>query len=130
LKYWLNTAEITDQVSINVDSDHQSEQIPITRYGNLAQQCVIILHLPIYSHITNIMLKNTVSYYTVHIHDVIYCYYLLVSVCGQINSVTERILINQSEDFSSFLISLQTLFSVPWLYSFHNVYVFIWIHVS
>jgi hypothetical protein len=50
-----------------------------------------------------------------------YCYYLSVSVCGQINSMTERILISQSEYISTFLISLQTLLSVPGLYSFHNV---------
>ena len=121
---------MTGQTSVQVYADHQSEQIPFTRHEKLAKHCVIILYLPIYSHITNTMLKNTISYYILHTQDITYCYYLPVSVCGQINSMTERILTSKSEYISTFLISLQTLFSVPGLYSFHNVNVFIWIYVS
>jgi len=122
---------MTDQASMKVDSDHQSEQIPFTRHWEKpAKHFVIILYLPIYSHITNTMLKNTVSYYVLHLQDITYCYYLPVRVCGQINIMTEKILIDQLEYISTFLISLQILFSLPGLYSFHNVNVFIWIHVS
>ena len=65
-----------------------------------------------------------------HTQDIIYCYYLLLSVCGEINSVTESIIMNQFEAFSSFLVSLWTLFTVHWLHSFHNVNVFIWIQAT
>ena len=78
--------------------------------------------------------KHYVKKYCILLHNAYTRHHLVLLFTGQclwaINSVTEEILINQSEDFSYFLISLQTLFSVPGLYSFHNVNVYIWIHVS
>jgi hypothetical protein len=74
--------------------------------------------------------KHYVKKYRILLHTAYTRHHLLVSVCWQINSMTERILISQSEYISTFLVSLQTLFSALGLYSFHNVNVFIWIYVS